>query len=220
LQRIIVMFGPPGAGKGTQAKFLSDKLNIPQISTGDILREAAKKGTPLGAQAQSYMNKGALVPDEVMIRIIEQRTKDKDCANGFILDGFPRTISQAEALDKLLENRGTPITQVINLKVSDKELIRRSSSRRVCRSCNTIYSLLVNPPKIDGKCDVCGGELYQRDDDKEEVVKNRLKVYSDQTKPLLKYYSKRKLLRDVDGAHSIGEVQGAVLSIFQLLLNQ
>jgi adenylate kinase len=208
------MFGPPGAGKGTQAKFLSDKFKIPQISTGDILRDAVKKGTPLGAQAQSYMNKGALVPDEVMIGIVQERTKDKDCANGFVLDGFPRTISQAEALDKLLEKRGTPVTQVINLKVSDKEIIKRSSSRRVCRSCNTIFNLLVNPPKVSGKCDVCGGDLYQRDDDKEEVVKNRLKVYADQTKPLLKYYSKRKLLRDVDGAQSIDKVQGAVLAIF------
>lgn len=214
MQRIIVMFGPPGAGKGTQAKFLSDKFKIPQISTGDILRDAVKKGTPLGAQAQSYMNKGALVPDEVMIGIVQERTKDKDCANGFVLDGFPRTISQAEALDKLLEKRGTPVTQVINLKVSDKEIIKRSSSRRVCRSCNTIFNLLVNPPKVSGKCDVCGGDLYQRDDDKEEVVKNRLKVYADQTKPLLKYYSKRKLLRDVDGAQSIDKVQGAVLAIF------
>jgi adenylate kinase len=208
------MFGPPGAGKGTQAKFLSDKFKIPQISTGDILRDAVKKGTPLGAQAQSYMNKGALVPDEVMIGIVQERTKDKDCANGFVLDGFPRTISQAEALDKLLEKRGTPVTQVINLKVRDKEIIKRSSSRRVCRSCNTIFNLLVNPPKVSGKCDVCGGDLYQRDDDKEEVVKNRLKVYADQTKPLLKYYSKRKLLRDVDGAQSIDKVQGAVLAIF------
>jgi adenylate kinase len=217
LKTIIVMFGPPGAGKGTQAKFLSDKLNIPQISTGDILREAVKKGTKLGAQAQSYMSRGVLVPDEVVVGIIEDRIKDKDCTNGFILDGFPRTIAQAEALEKLLRKRGTVITQVINLKVSDKEIIKRSTSRRVCRSCNAIYNLLVNPPKVSGKCDVCGGELYQRDDDKQEVVKNRLEVYADQTRPLLKYYSKRNLLRDVDGAQSIDEVRRAILATFQVL---
>jgi adenylate kinase len=214
MQRIVIMFGPPGAGKGTQAKFLSDKFNIPQISTGDILRDAVKRGTQLGKEAQSYMNRGALVPDEVVIGIIEERTKEKDSTNGFILDGFPRTVAQAEALEKLLEKRGTPVTRVINLKVSDKEIVRRSMSRRVCKSCNAVYSLLVNPPKVDGKCDACGGELAQRDDDKEEVVKKRLRVYADQTKPLLKYYVKRKLLKDVDGSRSIEEVQQAVLAVF------
>ncbi len=220
MQRIIVIFGPPGAGKGTQAKFLSDKFNIPQISTGDILREAVKKGTSLGAQAQSYMSRGALVPDEVMVGIVEERIKDKDCSNGFILDGFPRTIAQTEKLEKLLQKRGTPLTQVINLKISDKEIIKRLTSRRVCRSCNAIYNLLVNPPKVKGKCDVCGGELYQRDDDKEEVVKKRLKIYADETTPVLNFYSKRKLLKELDGSRSINEVQGAVLAIFQLLLTQ
>jgi adenylate kinase len=220
LKTVIVMFGPPGAGKGTQAKFLSDKLNIPQISTGDILREAVKKETLLGAQAQSYMSRGALVPDEVMVGIIEERIKDKDCSNGFILDGFPRTIAQAEKLEKLLEKRGTQMAQVINLKISDKEIIKRLTSRRVCRSCNAIYNLLVNPPKVNGKCDVCGGELYLRDDDKEEVIKKRLKIYADETKPLLKFYAKRKLLKDLDGSRSINEVQGAVLAIFHTLLTQ
>jgi adenylate kinase len=209
------MFGPPGAGKGTQAKFLSDKFGIPQISTGDILRTAVKKGTLLGLRAQTFMSKGALVPDEVVIGLIEERIRDRDCAGGFILDGFPRTIAQAEALDEILRKRGTPVTKVINLKVSDKEIIKRSTSRRVCRSCNTIYNLVVNPPKVNGKCDSCGGELYQRDDDKEEVVKNRLKVYADQTKPLLKYYSKRNLLEDVDGTRSINAVQEEILAIFQ-----
>jgi adenylate kinase len=209
------MFGPPGAGKGTQAKFLSDKFGIPQISTGDILRAAVEKGTPLGVRAQTFMSKGALVPDEVVIGLIEERIRDRDCASGFILDGFPRTITQAEALDEILRKRGMPVTKVINLKVSDKEIIRRSTSRRVCRSCNTIYNLVVNPPKVNGKCDSCGGDLYQRDDDKEEVVKNRLKVYADQTKPLLKYYSKRNLLEDVDGTRSINDVQEEILAIFQ-----
>jgi adenylate kinase len=208
------MFGPPGAGKGTQAKFLSDKFSIPQISTGDILREAVKKGTSLGVRAQSFMSKGVLVPDEVVIGLIEERIRNKDCVGGFILDGFPRTTTQAKALDEILQKRGTPVTKVINLKVSDEEIIKRSTSRRVCRSCNTIYNLVVNPPKFDGKCDSCGGDLYQRDDDKEDVVKNRLKVYANQTKPLLKYYSKRNLLRDVDGSRSIDEVKEAVLAAF------
>jgi adenylate kinase len=214
MQRIVIMFGPPGAGKGTQAKFLSDKFNIPQISTGDILRDAVKCGTQLGKEAQPYMNRGALVPDEVVIGIIEERTKEKDCTNGFILDGFPRTIAQAEALEELLEKRGTPVTQVVNLKVSDNEIVKRSMSRLVCKSCNAVYNLLVSPPRVDGKCDACGGELAQRDDDKEEVVRKRLRVYTDQTKPLLKYYAKRKLLKDVDGSGSIEEVQEAVLAVF------
>jgi adenylate kinase len=218
VQKIIVMFGPPGAGKGTQAKFLSDKLAVPQISTGDILRDAVKRGTPLGNEAQTYMNRGALVPDEIVVGITEERTKEKDCADGFILDGFPRTIAQADALEKLLEKRGTPITQVINLKVSDNEIAKRSASRRVCKSCGTIYNLQVNPPKVDGKCDACGGELVQREDDKEEVVRKRLKVYSDQTKPLLKFYAKRKLLKDVDGSRSIEEVQNAVLAALKKFL--
>ncbi|WXG45077.1 MAG: adenylate kinase [Promethearchaeati archaeon SRVP18_Atabeyarchaeia-1] len=214
---VIIMFGPPGAGKGTQAKFLSEKFNTPQISTGDILRDAVKRGTSLGREAQSYMNSGGLVPDEIVIGIIDERIKEKDCSNGFILDGFPRTIAQADALEKLLEKRGTPVTQVINLKVKDKEIIKRSISRRVCKSCNSVYSLLLNRPKVDGKCDTCGGELIQRDDDKEDVVKKRLKVYSDQTKPLLKFYAKRKLLKDIDGSRSIDEVQASVLSVFQSL---
>ena len=211
------MFGPPGAGKGTQAKFLSDELNIPQISTGDILRGAVKRGTQLGKEAQSYMNGGALVPDNVVIGIIDERLKEKDCVDGFILDGFPRTVAQAEALDELLEKRGTSITQVINLEVSDKDMIKRSLSRRVCKSCNTVYNLLVNSPKVDSKCDICGGELIQRDDDKEDVVKKRLKVYAKQTKPLLKFYANRKLLKEVDGSRTIENVQAAVLAALEPL---
>jgi adenylate kinase len=220
MQGIIIMFGPPGAGKGTQAKFISEKLNIPQISTGDILRDAVKRGTQLGKEAQSYMSGGALVPDKVVIGIIDERLKEKDCVNGFILDGFPRTVAQAAALDDLLEKRGTPITQVINLRVGDKELVKRSMSRRVCRTCNTVYNLLVNPPKVNGRCDSCGGELIQRDDDKEDVVKKRLKVYAKQTKPLLKFYAKRKLLNDIDGSRSIEEVEVEVLAAIRSLSSE
>jgi len=211
LPRILVMFGPPGAGKGTQATFLSQKYRIPQISTGDILRNAEKQGTPLGKKAKTYMNRGALVPDEVVIGIIEERIKQEDCKQGFILDGFPRTLAQAEALEKLLEKRKTPLSHVINLKVNDDELVKRSAARRVCESCNAVYSLLVNPPKVDEKCDACGTELIQRDDDKEEVVRSRLKVYAEKTMPLLDFYAKRRLLRDVDGSRPIEEVKKSIL---------
>jgi len=210
LPRIIAMFGPPGAGKGTQATFLSQKYGIPQISTGDILRDAVKQGTALGKKAQTYMNKGALVPDDVVIGIIEERIEQKDCKNGFILDGFPRTIAQADALEKLLDKRKTPLSHVINLKVDNDELVKRSSARRVCRSCNAVYSLTVNPPRVDGRCDACGGELAQRDDDKEEVVRSRLKVYGEKTMPILDFYAKRKLLRDVDGSLPIEEVRKSI----------
>lgn len=204
------MFGPPGAGKGTQATFLSQKYGIPQISTGEILRDAVKQGTPLGKKAQTFMNKGALVPDEIMIGIIEERIKQNDCKRGFILDGFPRTIAQAEALEQLLEKRKTPLSHVINLRVEDEELISRSGARRICNSCGAVYSLTINPPKVDAKCDACGAELIQRDDDKEGVVRSRLKVYTEKTMPLLDFYAKRKLLKDIDGSRPIEEVRKAI----------
>lgn len=210
MQKIVVMFGPPGAGKGTQAIALSQKYGIPQISTGDIFREAVRQGTALGKKAQTYMNRGVLVPDEVVIGIIEERIGQKDCEKGFVLDGFPRTIAQAEALDKLLEKRKTPISHVINLKVDDDELVKRSAARRLCKSCNAVYNLRFNPPTTDGKCDACGGELVQRDDDKDEVVRSRLKVYTEKTMPLLDFYAKKKLLRDVDGSRDIEEVKASV----------
>ncbi len=199
----LIFLGPPGAGKGTQAKMVSSKYQIPHISTGDILREAVKEGSPLGVKAKSYMDKGELVPDEVVIGIIEERLKAPDCKNGFILDGFPRTIPQAEALDEVLANLGIGIDHVINIEVFEDELVRRLSGRRVCKNCGANFHIIFDPPKKEGVCDKCGGELYQRDDDKEETVRNRLKVYSNQTAPLIDFYRKKGLLRSIEGVGGI-----------------
>lgn len=171
----IIMLGPPGAGKGTQAKMLVEKFGIPQISTGDMLRAAVAEGTELGKKAKEYMDKGQLVPDEVVIGIVEERLKKSDCEKGFILDGFPRTVPQAEALDKILEKMGKKIDYVINIVVPDVEILKRLTGRRTCKQCGAMYHVIYNPPKQEGVCDKCGGELYQRDDDKEETIKNRLK---------------------------------------------
>jgi adenylate kinase len=201
-----ILLGPPGCGKGTQAKILIDTYSIPQIATGDILREALKKGTPLGKQAQSYMDKGQLVPDELVIQIIEERLKQDDCAGGFILDGFPRTIAQAEALDKTLTAMGLSLEHVFNIAVGDDELIKRLTGRRICKSCGASYHIVFNPPREEGRCDTCQGELYQRDDDKEETIRNRLKVYQDQTAPLITFYHEKKILSSIDGVGSIEQI--------------
>ena len=202
----IIMLGPPGAGKGTQAKMLVEKLGIPQISTGDMLRAAVKEGTPMGLKAKEYMDGGKLVPDEVVIGIVKDRLAADDCAKGFILDGFPRTIPQAEALDKVLEEMGKKIEYVVNVAVPESELLTRLTGRRTCKKCGAMYHVKFNPPKQDGVCDKCGGELYQRDDDKEETILNRLKVYNDQTAPLIEYYKKQGVLVDIDGSKEIGEI--------------
>ena len=201
-----ILLGPPGCGKGTQAKILIDTYSIPQIATGDILREALKKGTPLGKQAQSYMDKGQLVPDDLVIQIIEERLKQDDCAGGFILDGFPRTIAQAEALDKTLTGMGLTLDHVFNIAVGDDELIRRLTGRRICKACGASYHIIFNPPREEGRCDTCQGELYQRDDDKEETIRNRLKVYQDQTAPLITFYHEKKILSSIDGVGSIEQI--------------
>jgi adenylate kinase len=206
----IVMFGPPGAGKGTQAKLLSDELNIPHISTGDILRENVKKGTALGAKAKTYMDKGELVPDKVLIDIIKERLQKPDTRKGFILDGFPRTIPQAEALDEILEDINKRLDAVINVDVGASELVRRLSGRWSCKSCGAPYNLATKPPKVPGICDACGGELYQRDDDKEAAIKNRIAVYKKQTEPVLNYYKKKGILIDIDGEREIEEVTADV----------
>lgn len=202
----LILLGAPGAGKGTQAKKIVEKYGIPQISTGDMLREAVAKGTELGRKAKEYMDRGELVPDEVVIGIVKERLSRQDCEKGFILDGFPRTLKQAEALDAMLEELGKKIDAVINVDVPEEEIIKRIVYRRTCRNCGAVYNLIYSPPKEDMKCDSCGGELYQRDDDKEETVKARLRVYREQTEPLIDYYARKGILHNVDGTKNIDEV--------------
>lgn len=211
----LILLGAPGAGKGTQAKIIMEKYNIPQISTGDMLREAVGKGTELGKKAQEFMKQGKLVPDEIVIGIVRERLKQKDCKDGFILDGFPRTIAQAEALDKLLAEMGKKIDAVINVNVPEEEVVKRIVNRRTCKKCGAIYHLIYSPPKIDGICDKCGGELYQREDDKEETVRERFRVYRKNTEPLINYYRKKGVLYDVDGTKDIEGVKKDVLSILE-----
>jgi len=213
----LILLGAPGAGKGTQAKLIVSKYNIPQISTGDMLREAVARQTELGKKAKEYMDKGELVPDDVVIGIVKERLAQPDCEKGFILDGFPRTLKQAEALDKILDELGKKIDAVINVAVPEDEIVRRIVNRRTCKKCGAVYHLIYNPPKESGKCDKCGGELYQRDDDREETVKERLKVYKAQTEPLIDYYSKKGLVYDVDGAKSIDGVFEEIKEILDKL---
>ncbi len=213
----LILLGPPGSGKGTQAKLIVEKYGIPQISTGDMLREAVAKGTELGKEAKKYMDAGQLVPDEVVIGIVKERLQQPDCEKGFILDGFPRTIAQAEALDKILEEMGKKIDAVINIQVPEEEVVKRIVNRRTCKNCGAVYHLIYNPPKEDNKCDKCGGELYQRDDDKEETVRKRYQVYKEQTEPLVEYYAKKGILYNIDGTKSIEEVFAEIDSILQKL---
>lgn len=201
----IVLLGPPGAGKGTQAEALVKKLFVPHISTGDMFRAAISSGTPLGMEAKSYMDQGKLVPDEVTVGIIKDRIAQPDCREGFLLDGFPRTIAQAEALDALLQDQGG-LDAVLDTNVELDRLIVRLTGRRMCRNCGAIYHLLYNAPQKENVCDVCGGPLYQRDDDKEETVKNRLSVYTEQTAPLIDYYKEKGILHTVNGDQPINAV--------------
>ncbi len=211
----LIMLGPPGAGKGTQAKMLVERFGIPQISTGDMLRAAVAEGTELGRKAKEYMDKGQLVPDEVVIGIVRERLSKEDCKKGFILDGFPRTVPQAEALDGILEEMGRKIDYVINIVVPDEEILKRLTGRRTCRKCGAMYHVVYNPPKKEGVCDKCGGELYQRDDDKEETIRNRLKVYAEQTAPLVDYYRKKGVLVDIDGTKGIKEIFEDILKVLE-----
>jgi adenylate kinase len=206
----LILLGPPGAGKGTQAKLMVEKWGIPQISTGDILRAAVREGTSLGREAKGFMDKGELVPDRVVIGIIEERVKQADCAGGFILDGFPRTIAQAEALEGILAANGRRIDHVLSITVDDEELVGRLAGRRTCRSCSEPYHLLFNPPRAAGTCDRCGGEVYQRVDDSEATVRQRLRVYHAQTSPLVDFYRKKGLLREVPGTGGIEEIFGRI----------
>jgi adenylate kinase len=195
----LILLGPPGAGKGTQAQMMVDRYHIPQISTGDILRTAVKERTPLGVKAKGFMDQGKLVPDELVIGIIEERLKAPDCHPGFILDGFPRTIAQAEALQPILTQMDRSIDHVINIEVDDEELVRRLTGRRTCKNCGAMFHIHFHPPKREGICDRCGGTLYQRDDDKEETIRTRLKEYQKQTAPLIQYYQQKKTLGSIRG---------------------
>jgi adenylate kinase len=208
----LILLGPPGAGKGTQAKILIRKFGIPQISTGDILRGAVKEQTPMGIKAKGYMDAGALVPDDVVVGIVEERLAKPDCHDGFILDGFPRTVAQADALKKTLAGLNKKIEHVISIVVDKEELIGRITGRRTCRLCGKGYNLEFDPPKQNGKCDECGGELYQRDDDSEMTLRNRLDVYELQTAPLIDYYAHESLLRTVSGTGSIDDIQQKILT--------
>ena len=195
-----VLLGPPGAGKGTQAVKIVEKYNIPHISTGDIFRENIKNGTELGKKAQEYMNKGELVPDDLVIDLATSRLLEDDCKNGFLLDGFPRTVYQAEKLDEFLTAHGMKLDKVIDIEVEKDELITRLTGRRVCKQCGASYHVVNIPPKKEGICDICGGELFQRDDDTVETVENRIEVYNEQTMPLVDYYKKADNIVTIDGA--------------------
>ncbi len=210
----MILLGAPGAGKGTQAKMLIKKYNIPQISTGDILRAEIKKRTILGKKAKSVMDKGGLVPDYLIIDMVKSRLSKKDCVNGFILDGFPRTIPQAEALDKLLIDLGIKLDAVLNILVTKEVILERMSGRWMCK-CGATYHIKNNPPKQEGKCDICSANLYQRDDDKEETVLNRLKVYKQQTEPLVDYYKKQGLVEDIDGELPIPEILKSICDVLE-----
>ncbi len=202
----LVLLGAPGAGKGTQAKKLIEKYGIPQISTGDLLRAAVSAGTQLGKEAKSYMDKGELVPDRVVLGMVEERLQQDDCKKGYILDGFPRNVAQAEALDNMLNKLGMSLDAALSVDVPFDDLMKRLTGRRTCKACGQMYNVYFNPPKKEGICDRCGGELFQRDDDKEETIKKRLEVYNSQTAPLIDYYGKKGILKSVQGTGSIDEI--------------
>lgn len=202
----LILLGPPGAGKGTQAKMLTEKYGVPQISTGDILRAAVAAGTPLGREAKAYMDRGALVPDAVVIGIVRDRLTEADCQIGYLLDGFPRTVAQAEALTRMLKDLGAPLPVVVSLDVAEDELIRRLAGRRTCQACGEPFHVEFHPPRVGGICDKCNGNLVQREDDQEETIRRRLQVYREQTEPLIGYYQSQGLLKTIKGLGETGEV--------------
>lgn len=209
----IIMLGAPGAGKGTQAKMLADKYAIPHISTGDIFRANIKNGTELGKKAKEYMDQGLLVPDELTCDLVVDRVKQEDCENGYILDGFPRTIPQAECLDAALTEMGEKIDFAVNVEVPDENIVNRMSGRRACVACGATYHIVHIPTKVEGICDRCGKELILRDDDKPETVTKRLNVYHEQTQPLIEYYTKKGVLVEVDGTKDMNDVFNAIVEI-------
>jgi len=213
----LIFRGPPGAGKGTQAKMIVDKYSIPQLSTGDLMRAAVSSGSSIGDKVKGYMASGALVPDALVVDILLERLSGDDCRDGFILDGFPRTVAQAESLEKALESRGMPLSGAVAMIVPDEALLGRLTARRICRECSASYHLEFLKPKVDGICDRCQGELYQRKDDSEEVILNRLKVYHEQTSPLIDFYQKRKKLYTVDGNKKIEMIFLEICDIIDIL---
>jgi len=211
--KILIFLGPPGSGKGTQAKRLADKMKIPQIALGDILREEVRAGSEIGNKAKSFMNAGKLVPDEVTIELTRLRIGREDCRRGFILDGFPRSVVQADALDKMLAGKKWKIDRVIYFQIPEEAVVARLAERRSCKKCGAVYHLRHNPPKVAGKCDACGGELYQRDDDKENVIRSRFEVYAKQTRPLIERYSGAGELVELDASKPIDEVNVKLAAI-------
>ena len=217
MKRLIIL-GAPGSGKGSQCKWIKEDYNVPHISTGDIFRKNISEGTELGKKAKEYMDKGALVPDELVIDLLTSRLDESDCVeNGFLLDGFPRTLSQAEALSNYLTSKGIAIDRVINIDVDDSEIMSRALNRRTCSNpdCKEIYNLRDNPPKVDGVCDKCGAPLFVRDDDNEETVSNRLRVYHEQTEPLIKYYDEAGVLRTVKGQKEFADTVALVKEVLE-----
>lgn len=208
----LVLFGPPGAGKGTQAQFLVVNYNIPQISTGDMLRSAVKARSPIGLEAKAVMDSGGLVSDSIVLNLVKDRISENDCKNGFVLDGFPRTIAQAEVLLGLLDNMCKNIEHVISIELENSEIVKRLSGRRTCSACGKGFHIVYNAPKVDGICDLCGSVLIQREDDSEQTVKNRLEVYDLQTAPLKAYYENKGLLRNINGSGTISDVQKQIRS--------
>ena len=211
----LIMLGAPGAGKGTQAKKIAEKYSIPHISTGDIFRANIKNGTELGKKAKTFMDQGLLVPDELVVDLVVDRVNQEDCKNGYVLDGFPRTIPQAEALDRALAEMGQKIDYAIDVEVPDENIVNRMSGRRACVDCGATYHIEFNPSKEEGVCDICKGDLYQRADDNEETVSKRIQVYLDETKPLADYYSKVGIIADIDGQQSIDKVFNDIVSALE-----
>ena len=208
----LVLVGPPGAGKGTQAEFISAHLGVPKISTGDIFRANVSQGTPLGQQARAFMDAGDLVPDEITVGMVRDRLAEDDTRKGFLLDGFPRNVPQAQTLDDLLLSAGTPLDVILELVVDDDEVVRRLSGRRTCRNCGHVWHVDFDPPSVEGVCDICGGELFQRDDDKPETIRHRLEVYYEQTAPLVSYYAEKGLLVGIDAMGPVDDVTDRAIS--------